>query len=500
MSLNSAEAEAFRHQFHAFVEPIEAFVRQPDRDLLLLPVHLEAIQESFDLVAPFALVLSEQTYNAASACLTALRSQLEQLQHDVDEPGPTRHMEQLDDGNWAIFIDPDTLAELCELRLTDIKIAALLGCSSSTIKRRRAAAGISKRRPPMEMEDLCQAIEEVRRMGTGEAGERCLTGALIAVGVSIRRAKIREAVRVLDPFPLPPRWRTALQRRTYYVPFVNSLWHLDGHHKLIRWRLVIHGCIDGKTRTVTYMRAHSNNAAASVSTCFSEAIEKWGPPSRVRADYGGENLGVKEIMEHYRGLGRGSFIQGSSTHNQRIERLWVDLQRLTTDKYRRVFEHLEAERLLDTTNPIHLWALHFVYLPQLNHALDHFAELWNNHPIRTKGLGNKSPLQLRAEGVLEARMRGIEILSPLGDDSFLEEGLRNFASYGVDLVGQTRARRDDDPHVHIDAIDHLLPPALLDPELQIRWRQQLPASWPPSEDFGIESYCQLLQIIHDYVG
>ena len=25
----------------------------------------------------------------------------------------------------------------------------------------------------------------------------------------------------------------------------NSLWHIDGYHKLIRWRIVIHGVIDG---------------------------------------------------------------------------------------------------------------------------------------------------------------------------------------------------------------------------------------------------------------
>ena len=29
---------------------------------------------------------------------------------------------------------------------------------------------------------------------------------------------------------------------------VNSLWHLDGHHSLIRWKILIHGCIDGFSR------------------------------------------------------------------------------------------------------------------------------------------------------------------------------------------------------------------------------------------------------------
>ncbi|KIM74567.1 hypothetical protein PILCRDRAFT_79976, partial [Piloderma croceum F 1598] len=30
----------------------------------------------------------------------------------------------------------------------------------------------------------------------------------------------------------------------------NSLWHLDGHHKLIMWGIIIHGVIDGYCHTV----------------------------------------------------------------------------------------------------------------------------------------------------------------------------------------------------------------------------------------------------------
>jgi hypothetical protein len=42
-------------------------------------------------------------------------------------------------------------------------------------------------------------------------------------------------------------------RRVYNVPGPNHLWHMDGHHKLIRYGLVTHGCIDGHTRVVIYL-------------------------------------------------------------------------------------------------------------------------------------------------------------------------------------------------------------------------------------------------------
>ncbi|KAG2364284.1 hypothetical protein BDR07DRAFT_1280150, partial [Suillus spraguei] len=36
----------------------------------------------------------------------------------------------------------------------------------------------------------------------------------------------------------------------YHVKRPNVLWHVDGHHKLIRWGIVIHGFIDGFCRMV----------------------------------------------------------------------------------------------------------------------------------------------------------------------------------------------------------------------------------------------------------
>ncbi|KAI9458801.1 hypothetical protein HD554DRAFT_1979437, partial [Boletus coccyginus] len=35
------------------------------------------------------------------------------------------------------------------------------------------------------------------------------------------------------------------RRRKYFVKRPNALWHIDGHHKLICWGIVIHGMIDG---------------------------------------------------------------------------------------------------------------------------------------------------------------------------------------------------------------------------------------------------------------
>lgn len=56
---------------------------------------------------------------------------------------------------------------------------------------------------------------------------------------------------------------------------------------------------------VTFAQASANNRAETVLDAFQGAVEQFGLPSRVRGDFGGENLGVKEFMEEHRGLDRG---------------------------------------------------------------------------------------------------------------------------------------------------------------------------------------------------
>ena len=87
---------------------------------------------------------------------------------------------------------------------------------------------------------------------------------------------------------------------------------VDGHHKLIRWKIVTHAAIDGYSRMIVFMKC-SNNKATTVYNHFLEAILSYGLPSRVRSDQGRENcLVAQHMLEH-----RGSMITGSSVHNQR---------------------------------------------------------------------------------------------------------------------------------------------------------------------------------------
>ena len=168
------------------------------------------------------------------------------------------------------------------------------------------------------------------------------------------------------------------------MPSSNFLWHIDGLHYLIRWKIVIHGGIDGFSRRIVYLRASCNNRAETVFRLFLDAVTECGWPSRVRSDKGGENVDVARAMLAVRGTGRNSHITGSSVHNQRIERLWRDTFRCVGQVYYSLFMIWKTlECSIQTVTWIY-FSLQYVFLPRINAQLVQFVNAWNRHPLRTE--------------------------------------------------------------------------------------------------------------------
>ena len=123
-------------------------------------------------------------------------------------------------------------------------IASLMNCSRRTIQRRLLEFGITSHHFTHVSDfDLDQVIREINSLHP-QSGERVIRGCLRSRGIKVRRERVRQSLRRVDPTGVELRARRVLRRRRYHVDSPNALWHLDGYHKLIRWRIVIHGAID----------------------------------------------------------------------------------------------------------------------------------------------------------------------------------------------------------------------------------------------------------------
>jgi hypothetical protein len=150
------------------------------------------------------------------------------------------------------------------------KISEKAGTCARTIKRRMEANGLEMYTPLENDEKEATVMEWSARHGY--SGWNMLHGALLAKGYRLHKCEVKALLRAADPeasmrrcvprhpsphlqqndFPciysytsLHSRWRQCIERKMYEVAGPMSLWHVDGNHKLILWKFVIHGGIDG---------------------------------------------------------------------------------------------------------------------------------------------------------------------------------------------------------------------------------------------------------------
>ena len=138
-------------------------------------------------------------------------------------------------GRSKFEVSRDQLQYFIEHNFTAVQIANMLGVSLSTVRRRMREHHVDSSQPFSQITDeqLDNLVIEIKQAHP-RCGYRMVIGHLRSQGLKSQQHRVRASVRRVDPEGTLVRWMAAVHRRTYSVKGQNSLWHIDGYHKLIR--------------------------------------------------------------------------------------------------------------------------------------------------------------------------------------------------------------------------------------------------------------------------
>ena len=206
---------------------------------------------------------------------------------------------------------------------------------------------------------------------------------LVHNGIKRDRETVRLCLKIIDPEGVKRRKAHKRKRWVYESHGPNFMWHIDGCDKLKPFGFLIHGAIDGCSRKILWLNiCPSNSDPYIISYFYVNCISNlkcipWG-------DRGSENVFVAGMLRYFRGehqdsmFGRSSFLFGSSTNNQWIEKWWSILKRQNSARLINFFK----DSLFDPSLNYHKEYMKFCFSGMLQNELDNIKEMWSNYGIR----------------------------------------------------------------------------------------------------------------------
>lgn len=172
-------------------------------------------------------------------------------------------------------------------------------------------------------------------------------------GYSSTQRVVEELCRELDPAGSQERKAYRLKRGEYRNPGPNIAWHTDGYDKLEPYGFSIHGCIDGFSRIVIWLKvSRTNNDPAVIAGFYLGAVEELdGCPVILRTDTGTENTVIAAVQRYLRcdgqdeHAGAKAYVYGPSHSNERIECWWSSFRKSHSDRWMTFFVNYQTKNV-----------------------------------------------------------------------------------------------------------------------------------------------------------
>ena len=286
--------------------------------------------------------------------------------------------------------------------------------SMRTLKRRLKMMGLNKSSKSKESQARSIISSELSAGPSTQLGYRGMWNKLrVTYGVNLPRDTVMKILQELDPEGCKERRKRKLYRRTYMSLGPNSVWHADGYDKLKPYGLPVHGCIDGFSRHIIWLKVvRSNNNPTIPATLFLKSIERIGfAPKHLYTDCGTEN-GIMAAFQCFIMDDLEAHKYGSSQRNQRIENWWSHFRRSYTNWIINFFKEMVQDGILLLNHTVHMECVWYVFSQFLQNELDMITKEWNNHLIRKSSFTEVTgvPFELyNAPELLGYSNQGIEI-------------------------------------------------------------------------------------------
>uniref|UniRef100_A0A3P9B3S1 Integrase core domain-containing protein n=1 Tax=Maylandia zebra TaxID=106582 RepID=A0A3P9B3S1_9CICH len=294
-------------------------------------------------------------------------------------------------GHPKIVLERERLKNLLDIQLPVSCIAKCLGVSRRTIYRRMQEFDLSVRGTYSTMNDqeLDNIISAIKNQ-MPNAGYRMVQGHLVSMGLRVQWWRMMASMHRVDAVGIFKRITElgCVVRRSYSVRGPLSLVHIDTNHKLIRCTLYF--------KSVLYLDAATNNRAKTAFSFFLRSAQLHGLPSRSRKP------GHCTFHVCHKRNRESEFHIWKECPQSEVSLLmffillltaWVDCCSSSDIDLKHEIPEIQI------SDVIHLFGVHYIFVPRLRADLVTFVGGWNNHPLRTEG--GLTPEQLWCMGHLQ---------------------------------------------------------------------------------------------------
>jgi len=266
-----------------------------------------------------------------------------------------------------------------------------INISLRTLKTRLKEYGLSRRSDSCDDQKLDSVLLSELQGPSQQCGYRSMWSRLkLFHGMFTSRDVVMRKMREMDPEGCKQRKKRRLARRRYINDGPNDVWHLDRYDKLKPFGFPIHGCIDGHSRKIIWLRVvPSNNNPVVIANLYLDAVQSIGGcPKKIRNDCGSENVVLAAMQCFLRRnhdddlAGEKSHVYGPSHSNQRIEAWWSFYKRNRSAYIINAFKEMVDNDEFNAADKLLLSLIRYCFVELLQKDLNEIVEYWNTHYIR----------------------------------------------------------------------------------------------------------------------